>query len=224
MPMIPKFDSATFAGLRFFGRMSASISHDLKNTLSIMNESAGLLEDLAGLAERGRPLDTQRIKQLGATIKRQIQRTDGIVRNMNRFAHSVDNQIKEIGLVEALETLLAICRRLTDARGIAVAIAPCEPDVSIVTRPFCFYQLTWLLLEACMECAGPLKRIELHIAHAPADSVQLVFKGLKTLNPDAARGFPDKEMQDLLALLAGRMEIAMGRQEISTVLPQAIDA
>jgi signal transduction histidine kinase len=150
-------------GLRFFGRMSASISHDLKNTLSIMNESAGLLEDLAAMAEKGRPLDTQRIKALGATIKRQIQRTDGIVRNMNRFSHSVDDPFKEIGLTVSLELLLTICRRLIDARGIKVTIAPCDSEVTVVTRPFFLYHLVWQLLEHCLTVAGPSKRIEIHI-------------------------------------------------------------
>ena len=33
-------------GLFFFGKMSASISHELKNVLAIINENAGLAEDL----------------------------------------------------------------------------------------------------------------------------------------------------------------------------------
>jgi signal transduction histidine kinase len=215
-------NAAAFRGLRFFGRMSASISHDLKNTLSIMNESAGLLEDLALLAERGRSLDPQRIKQLGATIKRQIQRTDGIVRNMNRFAHAVDDPVKEIGLAAALEMLFAICRRLTDARGLAVAITPCLPEVFIVTRPFHFYHLVWQLLEWCMNYAGPPVRLELRIEQAPA-SVHLVLKGFEDLYKDAWKEFPTGEMKDLLALLGAHVEINVDQLEITILLPRKID-
>jgi signal transduction histidine kinase len=222
--MATTLDVPSTRGLHFFGRMSAAISHDLKNTLSIMNESAGLLEDLAALAEKGRPLDPQRIKQLGATIKRQIQRTDGIVRNMNRFAHSVDDPIKEIDLTIALETLLAICRRLTDAKGIAVAIAPCDRDLSIVTRPFCFYHLIWLLLESCMEFVGQPKRIELRIAQVPSGCVQLVFTGLEGLTPEAVKDFGPQEMHALLPLLGACQEINMDQKQIITALPQRIDA
>ena len=32
-------------GFQFFGKMSASISHEIKNALAIINENAGLLED-----------------------------------------------------------------------------------------------------------------------------------------------------------------------------------
>jgi signal transduction histidine kinase len=208
-------------GLRFFGRMSAAISHDLKNTLSIMNESAGLLEDLALLAEKGRPLDPQRIKQLGATIKRQIQRTDGIVRNMNRFAHSVDDPVKEIGLAASLEMLLAICRRLTDARGITVVIFPCSPDVCVETRPLYLYHMVWLLLEWCLDYAGPSKSMELRIEPVPG-SVHLVFKGLAALTPDACKAASAQGRQDLLALLGAQVETNAGKQEIQIILPTRI--
>jgi len=48
--------------LKFFGKMTASISHELKNVLAIINENAGLLEDLCAMAEKGRPVDPVRIK------------------------------------------------------------------------------------------------------------------------------------------------------------------
>jgi signal transduction histidine kinase len=205
-------------GLRFFGRMSASISHDLKNTLSIMNESAGLLEDLALLAERGRPLDHRRIKDLGATIKRQIQRTDRIVRNMNQFSHSVDDAVKEIGLAVSLELLLAICQRLIDARGIKVAIKPCSPDIVIKTHPFFFLHLVWRLLEHCMTVAGPEKQIMLHIEQTPP-VVHIAFKGLGSLATGSGLGEP---LQDLLIRLDAGLELEIDHQMITLVLPQRI--
>ena len=39
--------------LRYFGQVSASISHELKNVLAILNENAGLLQDYAAMAEQG---------------------------------------------------------------------------------------------------------------------------------------------------------------------------
>jgi signal transduction histidine kinase len=221
--MTETIDTAATRGLRFFGRMSASISHDLKNTLSIMNESAGLLEDLALLAERGRPLDPSRIKQLGATIKRQIQRTDGIVRNMNRFAHAVDDPVKEIDLAAALEMLLSICRRLTDARGLSVAIAPGCPQIPVLTRPFYFYHLIWLLLEWCMQSARPPGGLELDIEERPG-SVVLRFKRTAVSSPEVWKDFPSGEMNDLLALLDARLEITKDQPAVAAFLPRKIGA
>ena len=75
-------------GLHCFGAISASVSHELKNALAIINENAGLLEDLSFMAEKGLPLEPAKLKSLAASIGKQIQRADGIIRNMNHFAHS----------------------------------------------------------------------------------------------------------------------------------------
>jgi C4-dicarboxylate-specific signal transduction histidine kinase len=45
------------AGLQFFGRMSASISHELKNALAIIKENAGLLADYVAMMGKGTPID-----------------------------------------------------------------------------------------------------------------------------------------------------------------------
>ena len=44
--MNPIMDSKEEAGLRFFGMMTASVSHEIKNVLAIINENAGLMSDL----------------------------------------------------------------------------------------------------------------------------------------------------------------------------------
>lgn len=212
----------TVDGLRFFGRMSAAISHDLKNTLSIMNESAGLIEDLALMAEnKGRPLDPQRIHQLGATIKRQIQRNDGIVRNMNQFAHSVDHSFKEIGLTANLQMLSTICRRLTDARGVAVAVTPSDPDIGIVTRPFHLLHLVWLLLAWAMDHVDEGKRLSLQ-ARSVQDHVHLECRGIA--GATAAAAFPPDPWTELLELLAARVEMDTAQQAIVAVLPRRMAA
>ena len=76
--------------LHYFGMVSASVSHELKNVLAILNENAGLLQDFAAMAEQGLPLDPDRIRRLAATMLGQIDRGDAIINRMNRFAHSAD--------------------------------------------------------------------------------------------------------------------------------------
>ena len=47
--------SSAKPGLQFFGKVSASIAHEIKNVLAIINENAGLLEDLTFAARKERP-------------------------------------------------------------------------------------------------------------------------------------------------------------------------
>lgn len=56
-------NEAELSGIQFFGKMSASISHEIKNVLAVINENAGLLEDICFMADRGKPIDTPRLKK-----------------------------------------------------------------------------------------------------------------------------------------------------------------
>ncbi|MCJ7596564.1 MAG: sensor histidine kinase, partial [Desulfobacterales bacterium] len=85
--MTYRLDVIGEAGLQFFGKISASISHEIKNVMAIITESAGLMEDLTVLAEKGMPIDPQRLKTHAGKIMTQIRRADEIIKNMNRFSH-----------------------------------------------------------------------------------------------------------------------------------------
>ncbi len=89
-------------GLQFFGKMSASISHEMKNVMAIINENAGLLEDLTVMAEKGMPIDPERLKTQASRIMKQIRRGDDIIKGMNRFAHSVDEPLRQADLNDTL--------------------------------------------------------------------------------------------------------------------------
>jgi hypothetical protein len=55
--MREKLDPIAETGLQFYGKITASVSHEIKNVLAIINENAGLLEDFTFMADRGKPID-----------------------------------------------------------------------------------------------------------------------------------------------------------------------
>ena len=154
-------------GLHCFGSISASISHELKNALAIINENAGLLEDLSLMAEKGRPLDPVRLKNLAANIGKQIQRADGIIRNMNRFAHSADEPVKCIDLGETLALTVALSSRLAAMKSITLNFIPPPQPICVTTRLFYIENLIWLCLKEIFERAGAEKEITLTLRPQP---------------------------------------------------------
>ncbi|MEE4112297.1 MAG: hypothetical protein V2I40_05740, partial [Desulfobacteraceae bacterium] len=46
-----------YDSLAFFGKVNASISHELKNVMAIISETAGLLGDLSEMARGGGSVD-----------------------------------------------------------------------------------------------------------------------------------------------------------------------
>ena len=221
--MTSMLGTAAVDGIQFFGRISASISHELKNSLSIMNESAGLLEDLSLLAEKGRPLDLERVKKLSGMIKRQIQRTDQIIRNMNRFSHSVDDPFKQVDLFEFLTLVIAVSRRLTEVRGVTVNLSLCPETVSVISRPFYLHHLIWRIIDFGMDVVGASKTIEIEI-HRIAKGVEMIFSGLdRLLAGTPVRVFPDAQDETLLAILGAAFEINDPHNQFVLVIPERLD-
>ena len=224
--MTSLLNSAAVDGIRFFGRISASISHELKNSLSIMNESAGLLEDLSLLAEKGRPIDLARVKSLSAMIRKQIQRTDQIIRNMNRFSHAVDDPFKQVDLYEFVTLVLAVSRRLMEARGVTANLAPFPGAISVTTRPFFLHHLIWRVIEFGMGAVGPSKTIGLEVQWVEGD-IELVFGGLDHLSdgPSAPSpdGFPEVSDKTLMALLEARMEVDAANHQLRLRIPERLE-
>ena len=50
--------------IRFFGNVSAAISHEINNRFAVINEKAGLLQDLAATLARAKVHDTRSISAL----------------------------------------------------------------------------------------------------------------------------------------------------------------
>ncbi len=139
------------ASLRFFGKVSASISHEIKNVMAIINEKAGLLKDLTLMAQKGMALDIFRVQAIADDLRAQIKRGDAIVKNMNKFAHSVDYEIAEVNLTEMTGLVVALAERLAAKHGVTLMPPPPQPALVIRTRPFLLEQFIWQCLEQTME-------------------------------------------------------------------------
>lgn len=217
-----KPDIIAEAGLQFFGRISASISHELKNVLAIVNENAGLLEDLTNMADRGQPIDPARLMKMAETLKKQIGRADVILKNMNRFSHSADETIAEVDLNQTLELTMALTARLADMRGIAVDLQQPANSLSIRTAPFYLMNFLSLCLNFSMAACGEKKQVVLVVEEA-ADSVQIRFRQLADLTEERSETFPSDLERNLLVMLEAKLTVEPGSKEVVVRLSKNIE-
>ena len=209
------------SGLQFFGKIAASISHEIKNVLAIINENAGLLEDLTLMAERGMAIDPQRLKALSRTLMKQIKRADAIVKNMNRFAHSADASLQTIDLNDVIELLAALSNRIAVMRGITLNPQLNENPVTLKTSPFLLMNLLWLCLDFAMGAAGDDKVVELVTQKADAN-IQIRFKRIDCLAEAALQLFPAEREKRLLELLKAELEVSSENREILVKLAEEV--
>jgi C4-dicarboxylate-specific signal transduction histidine kinase len=220
--MSAKLEIMAETGLQFFGKMTASISHEIKNVLAIINENAGLLEDLALMADGGTAIETQRLKNMSRAVMKQVSRADAIMKNMNRLAHSVDESIKTIELNDILELLVALSSRFASTRGVAVQPKDNEGPLKLRTAPFFLMNLLWLCLDFAMDAAGEDKIVEL-VPQKTEAGIQIFFKGLGGLAGAPLKPFPAEPEKGLCGLLGAELEVSSGNREIVVRIAEDID-
>ena len=209
------------SGLQFFGKMAASISHEIKNVLAIINENAGLLEDLTLLAEQGMAIDPQRLKAMSQALMRQIKRADTIVKDMNRFAHSADVSLQITDLKDLMGLLLALSNRFAAMRGITLNPKLDPSPVTLRTSPFLLMNLLWLCLDFAMAATGEDKIVDL-ITQKTDAAIQIRFKRIGGLAEAASWQFPTEREKRLLDLLKAELEVRTGDHEIIVRLAEGI--
>ncbi len=216
-------NTAGETGLRFFGIMTASISHEVKNVLAIINENAGILEDFILMENKGVPLNSEKIGNVAKRILKQIQRADGIIKNMNRFAHSSDSPIESVDIGEIVLLVVTLSGRFASNRGITINQQTGNGPIPVVTHPFYLENLIWQCLDFSMDVSGEDKTVELS-AERTANGAVIRFSDLKGLTGDQTKNFPTEKEESLVNVLRARLIVDGEAGEIVLTLPGVIDS
>ncbi|MCD4722001.1 MAG: hypothetical protein K8S13_19380 [Desulfobacula sp.] len=187
-------------GMKFFGKMSASATHEIKNTLAIINESAGLLEDLSLMADKGHPLSITRIKNISKMVTRQVQRADLVLRKLNQFSHSADQLTDIADLEKTLCFVLDLASRLVEGHGVIVEVTSPSSPMMVATNLFYLENIIWRAIESACCTAKGKKQIMISFgSHLTAPSIWFLIDTVKDdLMEDL---FGSKEDQALMAHL-----------------------
>jgi signal transduction histidine kinase len=221
--MIDETDSLGRQGLQFFGKISASVSHEIKNVLAIIGENAGLLQDLAALAERGKSIDPDRLTRLSKGILKQIQRADTIMQHLNKLAHSVDNHVATTELGELVELVTQLCARFTSLKGVTLEKKPPADPVMVATNPFLLENLVGLCIDVATDLAGASKSVMLEV-ETTEPGARIRFTGLEVTAGEATGLFKSESVTALLAALKAVIGINAEAGELVLTLPLDISA
>jgi len=211
-----KYPVSPEVGLRFFGQITASISHEIKNCLAIMNENAGLLQDLVVLSQRGKPLDPERIERIAGQLNGQVHRADSVVKNLNQFAHSTDNLEKSLNLAEALSLTIALNHRLATNRGVALHFSDPEYACSVSTNPFLFQYLMSRCLNVIIDVTGSGNRVDIILQQKQGQTIVAFMLGHSINNLEPLAHF-QKEIGMLLEQISCKLDWNKDQTELHLV-------
>lgn len=123
--------------------IAAAASHDLKNCLAVINETGGLLDDIAVMVEEGVP--SERVRKGAQVISGQVAIADAIIKNLNSIAHSWDTPLATANLGIILARMVSLTSRKAASASIQVEIVNHE-EIQITTQVLVLESLLFRIL------------------------------------------------------------------------------
>lgn len=196
----------------FMGKITAGVTHELKNVLAIIKESAGLMQDLMALSgDASFPLRDKFSKVL-TNIGDQVVRGVDLTGRLNTFAHLPDATMSGLDLNEVAHQVICLSQRLARLRGISVGVQPHERSVIIVTDPLKIQMLLFQCIELLVNIVGTGTTINLRpLQHGEGEAtVEFSSTGNNETSPDNAvdlAALPEwVELQASALTVNGRIE------------------
>jgi signal transduction histidine kinase len=147
----------------FFGKITAGVTHEIKNVLAIIKESAGLMQDILAMAEDGSLPHRDKFDHALSTIEDQTNRGGDLVAQLNRFAHTPDQPVAKIDLYELTKQIVSLSLRFARLKEVSLTISPLEQSLTLETRPVELQMAVFGCLECCLRQMPPGGHIDVHL-------------------------------------------------------------
>ncbi|MGD8867091.1 MAG: hypothetical protein PVI01_05665 [Gemmatimonadales bacterium] len=135
----------------FIGQITAGATHELRNVLAIVNESAGLIADIVSSPElRGLPKSEKLMRAVGR-IETQVKRGSDLLTGLNRFAHSLDHAEDEVDLDELVQQIGFLCQRMARKGRHQVRAEPGQGGLTVVVNLLRLQMGIYAAVECCLE-------------------------------------------------------------------------
>jgi hypothetical protein len=206
--------------LAFFGKVNASISHELKNILAIISEAAGLLQDLTALARKDGNFELDMIQTCSQDIVEEVQRGFATIKQMNTFSHSVDDPLKRLNLIEVLELMIHVGGFLSFAGKVRFD-PPQEAAPIVLTCPWRLQNLIYQALVYAFESVGPDGAIQVALHPKQDGSARITFSGLGT---KSARTFPVDQTRQIASSINAEIGMTDDSDRLEILVPQYIES
>lgn len=155
--------------LRFMGRMTAGMTHEINNVLAVIRETAGLAQDLAALDVSKASPHGERIIGCLEEVQRQIERGAAVTRSLNRFAHSVDHDREARPVQELMALAAALHDRFVRQHQVDLAVSGASGAPAVDADPFLVIEvLSRLIFQVLADMDAGQGRV--HISADPADT------------------------------------------------------
>lgn len=141
--------------LAFFGAITASISHELNNVMSIIDQNIGLLEDILSAGADVRTINEERLQKIVVSIGKQKERGVGIIKGLNTFAHSVDDPVSKFDLGQLVNNFVKLTQRLASLKKANIESRTPDSPLLITNSSFLLQQILFICFQRALNRSMP---------------------------------------------------------------------
>jgi len=212
----------------FFGKITAGITHEIKNVLAIIQESSGLMEDILAIT----PDETfPRKDKFNISLKRisgQIDRGVDITTRLNKFAHSPDHSPDHVDLNEVSEQMVLLASRFARLKNVAIEADPHDAPMIIHTHPVALEMALFESIEILLNALSSGGKIRLYPRKIQDRYVfGICYEGTIPSRADVSPAVSSSgrwaSLQETMAYLGGTAKAFDPGLEILLYFPQSVN-
>jgi C4-dicarboxylate-specific signal transduction histidine kinase len=203
----------------FIAGVTAGATHELRNVLAIVKESAGLMDDLVRSAGERGAVDPGRLQRSVDRIAKQVARGSEILTSLNRFAHSLEHVPAPLDLGQEVQQAAVLGQRTARQRRHAVEVRAGDADLAIDGNALHLQMALFAALECCMELLPEPGTVVLRAArHGDRPAVELTGEVSGSVVSSDAAAPSWSRLAGLAERLGGSVERVGGSCRLRLVL------
>lgn len=172
----------------FLAVMTASATHEVRNVLAIIKESAGLIDDMVWACRHKGVLDEEKVSRTVERIDTQVKRGAELLTNLNRLSHALDQDRATVDLNQEIQLLAFLSQRLARKTGKQIRAEPGEGEVRVTVHPLRLQMALFAAMECCLDRFPEGVSVILRAANQEGrPSVDVVGVSSETLHPPEIR-------------------------------------
>jgi nitrogen-specific signal transduction histidine kinase len=203
--------------LSFIGNILAGFTHEIKNYIAIIKESAGLMGDMIKLEKKSKN-EPQEYLEIIHSIEEQIEKTNDLFRYLNRFSHRMDNELSTFNVNETMEELIALLTRSANQRKISIEKDFQKDILPMNNNPSMLQFLVFHFLEEKITKLDKNSRLIIKTESANGSTVIRIIPKGNLLDADKEKGYLPYEIQDKVVRQLGG-NISQEKEETVIKIP-----
>jgi len=200
-----------------FGRLMAGFAHDMKNHLSIIRESNGLMGDIIAMGTLGEdPKMVERLQKSIAAIERRVVISANMMHHLSGLAHRSDTPYSSFLINDLIEEEYIFLERFSRLQQIEIVWELGEGLPAVYSDPSLLQHILYRVYSQCLEQLDSGQRLAI-ITEAAIKGVMVTFRliGNSQINFEQ---FSSTTLPAAIQKLQGTLEVGEKSPEHSDIV------